>query len=137
MRLVFHMWIGLFYSRSTPRFFDLNSNCTPSKPLEISAPKFVDSSSTSCSTDPDATDSLVSGVLDLIKKKNSGPDQGSVVLDLSRRDRRVEVVSSALHVEKETSVSGEQKEVVGTQNVLTSLGLQMTSASQVWVLMLF
>lgn len=136
------MWIGLFYSRSTPRFFDLNSNCTPSKPLEmprgaLSAPAqsdFVESSFTSCSTAPDVPDILVSGALDLVKKKNCGLDQGSVVLDLSQRDPSVEGVTSDLHVRKETAVSGEQKDVGETQNKLESHArLQTTRASQVWV----
>lgn len=97
-------------------------------------PDIVESSSTSRSTDPDPPDILVSGALDLIKEKNCGLDQESVVLDLSQRDPSVEVVTSELHVRKETSVSGEQKDAGETQNVLESLaGLQTTRASQVWV----
>lgn len=148
VRLIFHMWIGLFYSRSTPRFFHLDSNCTnpcseESDSLEIpsgivSAPaqsELKDNSFAPCLNVTDTSDTLISIALDLRKKDDSILDQGSVILDLSQRNSCAKFVTSDPQVnKKETSVSGEQKEASETLNTLKSLAeLQKASTFQVWV----
>uniref|UniRef100_A0A673BWI8 Uncharacterized LOC115421242 n=1 Tax=Sphaeramia orbicularis TaxID=375764 RepID=A0A673BWI8_9TELE len=93
VRLIIHMWIGLFYSRSTARFFHLDPNFTfspseDSNGLEMSSGKMSDAlHSEPVSNDPvpSATDTSPSQALDLSKNSNSVLDQGSVLLDLSLR----------------------------------------------------
>lgn len=141
------MWIGLFYSRSTARFFHFDSNCsTPCQEendsLEVSsgmvsAPAQCEVKAKSLDPCPVATDSSetsISKALDLSKKDNSLLDQGSVILDLSLRNSSVETVTSDLQAnKKKTSLSAEEKEAGATLNTPeSSLGLQSVSTFQVW-----
>uniref|UniRef100_A0A3Q1GJ30 Uncharacterized LOC110960338 n=1 Tax=Acanthochromis polyacanthus TaxID=80966 RepID=A0A3Q1GJ30_9TELE len=132
VRLIVHMWIGLFYSRSTARFFHVDSNFTypcledgnslnigiTSKPAD---PELKANSPAASPSITDSSDPLISKVLDLSKKPNSVSDQESVVLDLSLRNTNAEAVTPDPQVHrKETFVSSEQKEAAES---LTSLKL--------------
>ncbi len=146
MRLIIHMWIGLFYSRSTARFFHFDSYLTnpcsgEAGSLEmssgmVSAPaqsELKASSVASYPNEPDTSDTSISKALDLSKKDNCVLDQGSVILDLSLRNSNAEIVTSDPQVQKrETSVFGEQEEAKETLNTVeSSVGLQKASTSQV------
>lgn len=146
VRLIVHMWIGLFYSRSTARFFHIDSNFTypcseENETLEMftgmtSAPAQLELKASSFAPFPNITDishSSMAKALDLSKKDTSVLDQGHVILDLSLRNSSGETVSSAPQVNrKKPSVSSEKKEASETLNTLKSfLGLQEASAFQV------
>ncbi|XP_018540040.1 uncharacterized protein tasor2 isoform X2 [Lates calcarifer] len=134
VRLIVHMWIGLFYSRSTARFFHIDLNCTypyseGSDPLELSSGKVSAPAQTELKANSfgglpsvaDTQDPSISKALDLSKKDNSVLDQGSVILDLSLRNSSAEAVTSDPQAnKKETSVSGEQKEASETVNTIKS-----------------
>ncbi|XP_061576989.1 uncharacterized protein LOC133443783 isoform X2 [Cololabis saira] len=98
VRLIFHMWIGLFYSRSTDRFFHMDS-CLKYPYSEVDALKMaegmvsgatgpeVEGGSTACPlSSVDASDPLASEPQDLSKK--DGAVTESVVLDLSLRNSK-------------------------------------------------
>lgn len=130
------MWIGLFYSKSTARFFD--SDCTDPR-SEESDPSEVSSGVTSApaqaelkaNSQTSTSDTLISNALDLRIKDTSILDQGSVILDLSQRNSRAEMDTSDSQVnKKETSVSGQEKETSEALNTLA--GLQKASTFQVW-----
>ncbi|XP_073328236.1 uncharacterized protein tasor2 [Pagrus major] len=146
VRLIVHMWIGLFYSRSTARFFHFDSNCSTPCPEEsdslevssgmVSAP--AQSELTAKSSDPcldvtDTSETSISKALDLSKKDNSLLDQGSVILDLSLRNSNVEIVTSDLQAnKKKTSLSAEEKEASATLNTIkSSVGLQSSCRKSV------
>ncbi|XP_023283530.1 protein FAM208B [Seriola lalandi dorsalis] len=133
VRLIVHMWIGLFYSRSTARFFHVDSNFAYSEEsdsLEMSSEMVAaapaqpegPAKGNSCGAFPSLTDTQdpsISKALDLSKKDVL--DQGSVILDLSMRNVGGEIVTSDPQVNKEeTSVSGEQTEASETSNTLKS-----------------
>ncbi|XP_074488505.1 uncharacterized protein tasor2 isoform X2 [Sebastes fasciatus] len=130
VRLIVHMWIGLFYSRSTARFFHDSYPCSEeSDSLEmpsamVPAPAQSDLKANSFAPFPSTTDTAdpsISKALDLSKKDNSVLDQGSVVLDLSLRNSNAEIVTSDPQVNrKETSVSSDGKEASETLNTLKS-----------------
>uniref|UniRef100_A0A3P8RZU5 Uncharacterized protein n=2 Tax=Amphiprion percula TaxID=161767 RepID=A0A3P8RZU5_AMPPE len=134
VRLIVHMWIGLFYSRSTARFFHVDSNFTytcseDGNSLDISSgitskpadPELKANSRAASPSVTDTSDPLISKVLDLSKKPNSVSDQESMILDLSLRNTNAEAVTADPQVHrKETSVSSEQKEAGES---LTSLKL--------------
>ncbi|CAK6961651.1 uncharacterized protein LOC128358393 [Scomber scombrus] len=133
-RLIIHMWIGLFYSRSTARLFHLESNFTypcsaESDPLvtssgTVSAPAQSDINGNSfdpLGSLPNTSDLPVEDALDLSKKDTSVMDQESQILDLSLRNSKAGIVISDLQVNrKETSVPREQKEATETLNLLKS-----------------
>ncbi len=140
------MWIGLFYSRSTARFFHVDSNLTYPSSEEsdsfvmssgvVSAPAQSELKANSFAPFPsvtDISDASISKALDLRKKDDSVLDLGSVILDLSLKNSSAEIVTSDPQVNrKETSVSGVWKEASETLNTLkSSLGLQEPSTSQV------
>ncbi|XP_070829311.1 protein TASOR 2 [Chaetodon trifascialis] len=141
VQLIVHMWIGLFYSRSTARFFHVDSDCTYPSPEEsdslemstgvIPAPaqsELKANSSAPCLNVTDTSDKA----LDLSKKDNFVLDQGSVILDLSQRNSNAEIVTSGSQVNREeTSVSGEQKDTSDTLKTLkSSVELQTASTFQ-------
>uniref|UniRef100_A0A3Q0SPG3 Uncharacterized protein n=1 Tax=Amphilophus citrinellus TaxID=61819 RepID=A0A3Q0SPG3_AMPCI len=125
VRLIVHMWIGLFYSRSTPRFFHAEPNFSylsleESDSLEmVSTPARSDHLTTALASVPSVTDTsdpLNSTALDLSKKDE---DQDSVVLDLSLRNSSAcsESLTSPPQVNKKgTFDSSEQKEPSETLN---------------------
>ncbi|KAF1386917.1 hypothetical protein PFLUV_G00099830 [Perca fluviatilis] len=142
VRLIVHMWIGLFYSRSTDRFFHVDSYPCSEESDCLEMPSGMESTlaqselkAYSFAPFPsvtDASDPLISKALDLSKKQDSVLDQGSVVLDLSLRNSNAEIVTSDPQVNrKETSVSGDLKEASETLKTLkSSMGLQEASTIQ-------
>ncbi|XP_026167477.1 uncharacterized protein tasor2 isoform X2 [Mastacembelus armatus] len=135
VQLIVHMWIGLFYSRSTARFFHVDSNfiypCSEESgcsemssgmkaPVhsELKANSYAPFSSVTHTSDSNTS---ISPVLDLRKKDHSFVDHGPVVLDLSlRNSNSVLVTSNQQFNRKETSVSSEEKEVSDTSKTLKS-----------------
>ncbi|XP_031717407.1 uncharacterized protein tasor2 isoform X2 [Anarrhichthys ocellatus] len=139
VRLIVHMWIGLFYSRSTDRFFHVDSYpCSEeSDSLEVSsgmvyAPAQSELKANSFAPFPSITDTLISKALDFSKKDDSMLDEGSGILDLSLRNSNAEIVSPDPQVnKKETSVSIDRKEASETLNALeSSVGPQEAIAKQ-------
>ncbi|XP_034541270.1 uncharacterized protein tasor2 [Notolabrus celidotus] len=149
VRLIVHMWIGLFYSRSTARFFHIDPDVTPdvthpcseeSGSLEMSS-AVVSSSDQSelkaISDEPlpnvtDASDPSTVKALDLSKKDDSASDHGSSILDLSLKNPIAEVVTSDLQVNKKvTHVSRERKEASNPLNTQPSKRPQEASPFQV------
>ncbi|XP_029008453.1 uncharacterized protein tasor2 isoform X2 [Betta splendens] len=134
VRLLVHMWIGLFYSRSTARFFHIDSKFThpcseKNELLETltgvtSAPAQLEFKESSLDQSPnisDISDSAVSKALDLSKKDTTVFDRGAVILDLSLRNPNAEAASSALQVNrKNTCVSSEKQDATETLSVLES-----------------
>ncbi|XP_029290247.1 uncharacterized protein tasor2 isoform X2 [Cottoperca gobio] len=136
VRLIVHMWIGLFYSRSTARFFNVDSYpCSEeSDSLEMSsgilsttaqselkANSFALLPSVTATANPS-----ISKALDLTKKDDSVLDQGSVILDLSLKNSNAKIVTAEPQVNrKKTFVCGNLKETSDTLNTLkSSVGLQ-------------
>lgn len=134
VRLIVHMWIGLFYSRSTARFFqgDLDSTnlCSEeSNALEKSDAivSSTDQSELKAKSDvplpsvANISDHLTVKAMDLSKKEDHASDQGTVVLDLSRKNSVAEVVAPSLQVnKKDASVPTEGKETSNQLNVVSS-----------------
>uniref|UniRef100_UPI003AAE60D2 uncharacterized protein tasor2 isoform X1 n=1 Tax=Centroberyx gerrardi TaxID=166262 RepID=UPI003AAE60D2 len=126
VRLIVHMWIGLFYSRSTARFFHIDTNFTcpyseESDCLEMSsgiipAPTQSEVKANSSAPLPTITsDTSISKVLDLSKKDTPVVNQGSVILDLSLRNPSEEIATSDPQVNrKEIALSREQTEAIET-----------------------
>lgn len=143
VRLIVHMWIGLFYSRSTPRFFHVESNLSnlyleESDSLEmsssvVSSPAGSELLATALPRLTDTSDLLISTALDLSKKDE---DHDSVALDLSLRNSSacLESLTSPLQVSKRgTFDSSEHKEPSETLNSVNSQS-QLHEASTVQVL---
>ena len=140
------MWIGLFYSRSTARFFQDDSNSTnlcseESDSLDmsceiVSPPAQSENRANSFGASPSPTDSQdpsISKVLDLSKNDDFDFDQGSVILDLSLRNSCAEKTTFDPQINSEkSSVSSELKEASDILNTLkSSVGLQEARALQV------
>lgn len=135
VRLIVHMWIGLFYSRSTARLFHIDSYPEESNSLEpssgtVSAPAQSEHNANSFAPFPsvmDTSDPSISKALDLSKKDD-------VILDLSVRNSNTEIVTSnPQDNKKETSVTGDRKEASETLNTpKSSMGLQEENTIQVW-----
>lgn len=106
VQLIFHMWIGLFYSRSTPRSFHLDSNCLNPYIKECD-PLNVLTSIGQASTEsfgPCLNVCGTSDALDLSKKDGLTLDLGSDAMDLSQKN-----ALTNLHVEpqaKQRQTSG-------------------------------
>ncbi|XP_069019683.1 protein TASOR 2 isoform X1 [Embiotoca jacksoni] len=122
--LIVHMWVGLFYSRSTARLFHGDSNfpypCSEKREsLEMSSVR-------------DTSDPFISIALDLSKRDNTVLDRESGILDLSRRNFTAETVTPDPQVNrKETSLSSQQKEASETLDSLKSPAeLQKTNTFQ-------
>uniref|UniRef100_A0A669DFT3 Uncharacterized protein n=1 Tax=Oreochromis niloticus TaxID=8128 RepID=A0A669DFT3_ORENI len=89
VRLIVHMWIGLFYSRSTPRFFHVESNFAYSCSEENDSLEMTSGvvsgltifehkdTAASCPSVPDTSDPLLSKALDLSKNDDTILDQDS------------------------------------------------------------
>ncbi|XP_060931818.1 uncharacterized protein tasor2 [Limanda limanda] len=136
LRLIVHMWIGLFYSRSTARSFQDDSNFTnlcseESDSLEmsceiVSPPAQSENRANFVGAFPSGTDSQdpsTSKVLDLSKNDNFFFDQGSGILDLSLRNSRAETVTldPQINCEKSSELK-EASDILNTPK--TSVGLQ-------------
>lgn len=116
MQLIYHMWIGLFYSRSTARFFQIDPSfmhqCSEeTDPVKkatemVSGPARFEhntSSSTALSSVTNTPDPMVSEALDLSTKDSTLWEPEAKVLDLSQRSSVVETVSSELQVNRKES----------------------------------
>ncbi|XP_013872588.1 uncharacterized protein tasor2 [Austrofundulus limnaeus] len=116
MQLIYHMWIGLFYSRSTARFFQIDPSFVhqslderdPVKKATemVSGPARFEhntSSSVALSSVTNTPDLMVSEVLDLSTKDSTLLESESEVLDLSQRNSVVETVSSEPQVNRKES----------------------------------
>ena len=133
VRLIVHMWIGLFYSRSTARLFHVDPYPEESNSLEpssgtVSAPAQSELNANSFATFlMDTSDPSISKALDLSRKDD-------VILDLSLRNSNAKIVTSDPQVNrKETSVTGDQKEASETLNTVKSpVGVQEENTIQVW-----
>ncbi|XP_071374167.1 uro-adherence factor A [Centroberyx affinis] len=142
VRLIVHMWIGLFYSRSTARFFHIDTNFTcpyseESDCLEMSsgiipAPTQSEVEANSSAHLPTITsDTSISKVLDLSKKDAPVVNQGSAILDLTLRNPSEEIATSDPQVNrKEIALSREQTEATETSEApKLSMGLHEASTS--------
>ncbi|XP_068458450.1 protein TASOR 2 isoform X2 [Clinocottus analis] len=137
VRLIVHMWIGLFYSRSTSRFFHVDSypHSEESDSLSskmVSPPAQSELKANSFAPFPSITDTSISKVLDFSQKEDSKLDQGAGILDLSLKNTNAEIVSPDPQANrKETSASIDQKEASETLNTLeSSVGPKEASAIQ-------
>ncbi|XP_038164865.1 uncharacterized protein LOC119799149 [Cyprinodon tularosa] len=93
VRLIFHMWIGLFYSRSTERFFQVDPSFMPpcsekSGPLKITSGTSLGQTRpepeiNSTATLAETPNQGVSEMLDLSKPESSDSVTESEILDLS------------------------------------------------------
>ncbi|XP_015246500.1 PREDICTED: protein FAM208B isoform X2 [Cyprinodon variegatus] len=93
VRLIFHMWIGLFYSRSTERFFQVDPSFMPpcsekSGPLKITSGTSLGQTQpepeiNSIATLAETPNQGVSEMLDLSKPESSDSVTESEILDLS------------------------------------------------------
>ncbi|XP_058500978.1 protein TASOR 2-like isoform X2 [Solea solea] len=132
IRLIVHMWIGLFYSRSTPRLFHIDSNFTNPCPEESESLEM----STQTVPTPLRTELKPNALSSIASTQDNSDnvvlDEGSTVLDLSLRNSNAESVTSDPHINQENaSVSGEQKEASEKLSTLKpSLGLQEASTLQ-------
>lgn len=103
VRLIFHIWIALFYSRSMPRFFDFDSDpCTGSV-----SPPHSDLKDSLLAPDPnvkDTADDLISTPLVLATSETSTGDQRAIILDLSQKNSLSDKATSVSQViPKETT----------------------------------
>lgn len=142
-RLIFHMWIGLFYSRSTARFFHVDSCLTSSYSEEsdslkmadgmVSGPTGIELKSSSSVHSIETSDPLASEALDLSKKEKAVSE--SEVLDLSLRNAYANHDSSKPEVNKKVIfVSSAQTDPFEVLNGLKSTEeLQDASILQVWI----
>ncbi|KAF7669856.1 hypothetical protein LDENG_00128690 [Lucifuga dentata] len=141
LQLIVHVWIGLFYSRSTPRLFHIGNNCAypyleESDDLEMTSvmtPALAESElkSSAAASSPAATsDTSVSKALDLSKTDTSGLNKGSVILDLSLRNHKEQLITSGRHVDKkEISVSHETEAMETLDLLKPSVGLHEGSTT--------
>lgn len=91
VRLIFHIWVALFYSRSTPRSFELDS-----EPLSgsVATPPLHDVKNGSFAPDlnvKERPDALISTPFDLPTNEIHIWDQRPVVLDLSKKNSSSDV----------------------------------------------
>ncbi|KAM4573056.1 uncharacterized protein tasor2 isoform 2-T2 [Odontesthes bonariensis] len=115
-RLIFHMWIGLFYSRSTDRFFQGDSS--PTCPMSMGSDSFQmadgmvsgplrpglrTNPSASLSSETNTSAPLFSKALDLSIKDISAIEPESEILDLSLRNSYAQPVSSGPQVNRKVS----------------------------------
>ncbi|XP_075998383.1 uncharacterized protein tasor2 isoform X2 [Genypterus blacodes] len=131
VELIIHMWIGLFYSRSTSRLFHMDSDITDllsedSDKMEMSsvmAPAAAESELTTRSSDPLpalTSDTSISQALDLSKKDASVPnEEESKTLDQSLSNSEEETVTAEPRVSrKQISASCEHTEDTEALSIL-------------------
>lgn len=104
VRLIFHMWIALFYSRSVPRFieFDSDPSSLEKTPAgSVSTPPHPDLGVRSFAPDSnlkDTSDDTMSRPLDLSTNGTPTWDQKSVILDLSKNNSPADISTSVSQV---------------------------------------
>ncbi|KAL3061279.1 hypothetical protein OYC64_009463 [Pagothenia borchgrevinki] len=139
VRLIVHMWIGLFYSRSTDRFFNIELCPEESGSLEMSCgmvsataqPELKVNSLVPLPSVTKTADPLIPNAMDLSKKDDSVLRQGSVILDLSMRNSSAEIVTSDSQNRMKIFVSSNRKDTIDTLNPLkSSAGQQKTITTQ-------
>ncbi|XP_034001816.1 uncharacterized protein tasor2 isoform X2 [Trematomus bernacchii] len=139
VRLIVHMWIGLFYSRSTDRFFNIELCPEESGSLEMSCgmvsataqPELTVNSLVPLPSVTKTADTLIPNAMDLSKKDDSVLRQGSVILDLSMRNSSAEIVTSDSQNRMKIFVSSNRKDTIDTLNPLkSSAGQQKTITTQ-------
>ncbi|KAI4826245.1 hypothetical protein KUCAC02_021886, partial [Chaenocephalus aceratus] len=135
VRLIVHMWIGLFYSRSTDRFFNIDLCPEKSDSLEMSCgmvsataqPELKVNSLVPLTSVTKTADPLIPNAMDLSKKDDSVLRQGSVILDLSMRNSSAEIVTSDSQNRMKIFVSSNRQYTIDTLNPLkSSAGQQKT-----------
>lgn len=137
VRLIFHMWIGLFYSRSTPRSFHFDADCLNPFIEE----RDLQNMSTSVGPAPtqsfaprlnvhDTSDGLCVNALDLSKKDGFDFDRGEDALDLSQRNAQAKTHAK----QRQTSGFDGEKEAVSSQIVFESATVPLNvSTYQAWI----
>ncbi|MED6257071.1 hypothetical protein ATANTOWER_009006 [Ataeniobius toweri] len=142
VRLIFHMWIGLFYSRSTARFFQVDPTFMPLRLEESGSVEMASgilpgptmpeiASAVALSSQTETPDPVVSKMLDLRKKVNTVSVPESGILDLSVKSFNAKPVPSEQQLNKKaTSVSSEP---LKTWSALKpAADLQEKETFQVW-----
>ncbi|RVE71627.1 hypothetical protein OJAV_G00053720 [Oryzias javanicus] len=143
VRLIFHMWIGLFYSRTTARFFNLDSqfmlSCLESYSLkvanEISAPVNPESIITSSSSfvNQHTSHSMELKALNLSKNENAILKPEAEILDLSVRSSNPKY--GFLKPQVQRNVNSFSNEKTGSSSKFrrskSSVKLQKSNISQV------
>ncbi|XP_041853778.1 protein TASOR 2 isoform X2 [Melanotaenia boesemani] len=132
VRLIFHIWIGLFYSRSTARFFQADSSfmhlCSEGNDsllmasgleLGLGIPEPRANTSASFPSETNTSVPLVSKAMGLSINNNTVVEPEPVVLDLSLKNSNAEPSISNPQVNlKVSSVSNEPTEHVETIEAL-------------------
>lgn len=130
VRLIFHMWIGLFYSRSTPRsfHFDSISNIKEREPLNIltNVGQVPTQSFAPSLNVPGPLGALNGNALDLSKKDGFALDLGGDVLDLSQRNAQAKLDIEPQAKQRQTSWFGGQRE----SGYGTLIALKSTTVAQ-------
>lgn len=131
------MWIGLFYSRSTPRSFHFEADClspcieerdTLNMPTSV-GPALAQSFAP-CLNFRDTSDGLSVNALDLSEKDGFALDHGGDVLDLSQRNAQAKPHAK----QRQTSGFDGQKEAGATQIVFESATDPLNvSTYQAWI----
>lgn len=103
VRLIFHMWIALFYSRSMPRFFDFESDpsCleTPTVPTSTSPHSDLKDSLLAPNRNvKDTSDALISTPLVPAPSETSTREEKSIILDLSQKNSLSDITTSVSQV---------------------------------------
>lgn len=103
VRLIFHLWVALFYSRSMPRIFEFDSerSCIETLTASVSTPPLDDLKNTSFApelNDKDRADTLISMPFDLTPNEIPIWDQRAVVLDLSKKNSHSDIAPSISQV---------------------------------------
>lgn len=103
VRLIFHMWIALFYSRSMPRFFDFESDPysleTPIAPISTSPQS--DLKDSLLPPDPnvnDTSDALISTPSGPVPSETSTREEKSIILHLSQKNSLSDITTSVSQV---------------------------------------
>lgn len=145
VRLIFHMWIGLFYSRSTSRFFQVDptlmQQCSEeSGSVDVASgtlsdrtrrePEICSAVDLSGLTEPPDLDA--SKLLDLSKKDNAVSEPESGILDLSVKNFDVKWVSVEQQLNKKVTLVS-NKPLKALSALSPAPGLQEKEAFQVWL----
>lgn len=103
VRLIFHIWVALFYSRSTPRFLELDSepSCMESLPGSVPNPPLDDAKKSLFAPDlnvKERSDASISTPFDPTTNEIHIWDQRPLILDLSKKNSPSDVASSVSQV---------------------------------------
>lgn len=134
VRLIFHMWIALFYSRSMPRFFDFGSDpsCLETTTAPISTSPHSDLKDNLLAPNAnvkDTSDALISTPLVPAPSETSTREEKSIVLDLSQKNSLSDITTSVSQViPKETcEILNTPAELHPTARFQVCLGLLIAS----------